>query len=71
MAAVWTLDVSDAGTRHSTSIDKGIWDGEGTSTWAGVSPSLGAGRGLLQLRFSKGTFAQEMHPTDQMNRLTH
>jgi hypothetical protein len=52
MAAVRTLNASDAGTRRSPSIDKGIQGCEGRSALAEGNPSLGAGSGLLQFLLS-------------------
>jgi len=56
MAPVRTLNASDAGTRRSPSIDKGIWGCEGTSALAAGNPSLGAGGELLLFLFSGGGF---------------
>jgi len=51
MAVVWTLNVSDGGTRRPFSIEDRIWDGQRTS----VSATLGASRGVpRQTRTSGG-----------------
>ena len=57
MEAVRTLNVSDAGTRRSPSSDKGGRGDEGTTAFAAASPSLGTGRGLLQVPSSGGGLA--------------
>jgi hypothetical protein len=55
MAVVWTLNVSDAGTRGAFSIEDSIWDGQKASVSATVDRTLGAIRGVPpQTRTSGG-----------------
>ena len=77
MAVVWTLNVSDAGTRRASSMEDRIWDGlrmsvshsrSDADAWSKASePSNGfahaeLGLGMISKRhLFKGTFGFEMH----------
>ena len=79
MAVVWTLNVSDAGTRRASSIEDRIWDGLRMSVSATVGRTLTLGQsqrslhgfahavlalGMISKRhLFKGTFGVEMHLT--------
>jgi len=59
MAVVWTLNVSDAGTRRASSIEDGIWDGlrMSVSATVGRTLTLGQSQRSLQRVRTRGVWA--------------
>src|SRR5271163_3961477 len=60
MAVVWTLNVSDAGTRRASSIEDRIWDGLRMSVSATVGRTPTLGQALQRVRTHGAWFGRDL-----------